>query len=187
MMNPSNPSTSTLLLDLPNELLIQILENISKVDLKDMRLACKRLSDLAASLLFSIVVVSTFPTDLNVFSAISKRSRLSSSATTLVYDIQRFGLEDDHSYDASVSHQISKDFWPDEEDSMLRVFGCERPVVAYTRGTIYDPTELLQDGKASYNYQRDHQLDPSDASFARLLTEGLSHFPNIRDIVVQES
>ncbi|KAL8917802.1 MAG: hypothetical protein Q9208_007731 [Pyrenodesmia sp. 3 TL-2023] len=186
-MNLSNPSTSTLLLDLPNELLIRILENVSKVDLKHIRLVCKHLSDLANPLSFSTVVISMFPTDLNVFKAISKRSHLSNSATKLVYDIQRFRLDDDYPYDRNVYYQIRRDFFPNEGESLYRVFGCECPVLQDVRARYEDATDLLLDGEASYKYQRDHQLDPSDPSFARLLTEGLPRFPNIQDIVVQDS
>lgn len=88
-------SSKSPLTGLPVELLALILSHLSKPELKDVRLTCKVLSDNSIPILFSTVVASIFPTDLEIFTKISKLPHLSSSVRTLFYNILQYNPKDE--------------------------------------------------------------------------------------------
>ncbi|KAI4137724.1 MAG: hypothetical protein LQ341_005013 [Variospora aurantia] len=107
----STQESSKGILDLSNELLALIFDELSRPDLKDVPQTCKALSDLAVSFLFTTAVISAFPTDIDVFKAISRRPSFSYAARTLFYDLQHSNLASHMKlYDHRVYEQIQMDF-----------------------------------------------------------------------------
>ncbi|KAL8918424.1 MAG: hypothetical protein Q9208_007329 [Pyrenodesmia sp. 3 TL-2023] len=184
---------------LPHELLHHILGYLTTCDLKHTRLTCKTLLDISLPLLSTTVVVSTSCTDLDIFRAISERPHLSKHVTTLVYDVQIFGLTYTYDrYEKELHKQVSEDtIWESykekgaKESIMRRVFGCKHPLWppfwSNQPAQYENATTVLREGEAAYNYQRGHQLDPSAASFGSILALGLKQFSNIRNIIIQDS
>ncbi|KAL8746482.1 MAG: hypothetical protein Q9184_007740, partial [Pyrenodesmia sp. 2 TL-2023] len=86
------------LMGLPNELLVLILGELGKVDLKNARLTCRVFSDLAIPFLFTTAVVSIFPTDLEVFTKICNHPIFSKSITTIIYYTMEFREDIDYAF-----------------------------------------------------------------------------------------
>ncbi|KAL8880020.1 MAG: hypothetical protein Q9192_008108 [Flavoplaca navasiana] len=87
------------LLQLPNEIVLLILKRLSKERLKRMRLVCRNLADLGASLLMDVVYISPRSEDTEVFDSVIQHPTFRASIKHVVYDtakVVRYDLEDYH-------------------------------------------------------------------------------------------
>lgn len=85
------------LLELPNEIMLQILENLSKQRLKRMRLVCNQLAILGAPLLMDVVYISPRSKDMEVFEFVVQHPVFNVAIKHVVYDsaqIISYSLED---------------------------------------------------------------------------------------------
>ncbi|KAI4226940.1 MAG: hypothetical protein LQ349_006804, partial [Xanthoria aureola] len=85
------------LIELPNEITLQILGNLSKQRLKRMRLVCNHLAILGASLLMDVVYISPRSKDTEVFESIVQHPVFNGATKHVVYDsaqIIGYSLED---------------------------------------------------------------------------------------------
>ncbi|KAL8802130.1 MAG: hypothetical protein Q9182_003996 [Xanthomendoza sp. 2 TL-2023] len=74
------------LLELPNEVILLILGNLSKARLKRTRLVCAKLAQLGARTLMDVVYISPRSKDMEVFDAITQNPAFSSAIKHIVYD-----------------------------------------------------------------------------------------------------
>lgn len=78
-------------MDLPNELIIQILGNLPDQDVKQARLVCRQLAGLGLKVLdFKTVHISPRDKDMEVFDGITQHPILSQSVRHVVYDLAQF-------------------------------------------------------------------------------------------------
>lgn len=77
-------------MDIPNEIILEILKFLPKCDLKSARLLSWTWNHFATELLFDQVYVSAHPDNLKVFNAIAQNPRLSRCIKTLRYDAVDF-------------------------------------------------------------------------------------------------
>ena len=73
-------------MDLPNEVILNILSCLSKKDLKQVRLVCRLWAALGAKSLFDTIYVSPREIDMSVFEAITQHPTLRNTPRHLVYD-----------------------------------------------------------------------------------------------------
>ncbi|KAL8843926.1 MAG: hypothetical protein Q9176_001621 [Flavoplaca citrina] len=78
---------------LPNELLRDIAEHLTRKDLKSIRVVCSRLEDFASPLIFTTAVCAARRGVLETFKALSDCPKLSQYVTELVYDSSIFCQE----------------------------------------------------------------------------------------------
>ena len=83
----------TIIMRLPNELILDILQHQSKADLKSARLVSKAWSACASKYLFTKLFISAHQLDLQVFTAIAQDSVLSQYVQELQYDSVDFTPE----------------------------------------------------------------------------------------------
>ena len=81
---------------LPSEVLLMIFRDLTKQDLKSVRLSCKTFCDLVTGLLFDRVFVSPYNKDLDVFAEISRRPHLCRSVKIVIYGVERFDMSVDN-------------------------------------------------------------------------------------------
>lgn len=77
-------------MNLPNEIILQILRSLEKCDLKSARLVSSTWTALAAEFLFDQAYVSVHPKNLEVFNSIAQHPLLSQCIKTLIYDAVNF-------------------------------------------------------------------------------------------------
>ena len=74
----------------PNEIILSVLEPLSKGDLKSIRLVSRSWSKCASVYLFDHVYISVNKEDLDVFKAVTEHDELKHYVRTLVYDASHF-------------------------------------------------------------------------------------------------
>ncbi|KAL8930197.1 MAG: hypothetical protein Q9208_000814 [Pyrenodesmia sp. 3 TL-2023] len=77
-------------LELPDEIVLSVLENLKKNHIKRIRLVCRKLATLGGPLLFDVVYISQHPKNVEVFEAISQHPAFSASVKHVVYDSVKF-------------------------------------------------------------------------------------------------
>ncbi|KAL8778522.1 MAG: hypothetical protein Q9213_007380 [Squamulea squamosa] len=77
-------------MDLPDEIVLMILEYLPKTSLKSSRLVCKDIAALGALILIDKVYLSPYSKDMEVFHAISQHPTFCGSVKHLVYDSVQF-------------------------------------------------------------------------------------------------
>ena len=77
-------------MDLPNELILEFLQDLGKVDLKSARLVCKSWYPCASRFLFGKIYVAPNEIDIQVFEAITQHPILAKCVRHLVYDASVF-------------------------------------------------------------------------------------------------
>ena len=77
-------------MNLPNEIILQILRSLEKCDLKSARPVSSTWTALAAEFLFDQAYVSVHPKNLEVFNSIAQHPLLSQCIKTLIYDAVNF-------------------------------------------------------------------------------------------------
>ena len=77
-------------MELPNELVLEILRDLCGTDLKSARLVCKLWSGCASEYLFSKVFISPHQLNINTFGAIAQNPTLSRCVKELEYDAADF-------------------------------------------------------------------------------------------------
>ncbi|KAL8833875.1 MAG: hypothetical protein Q9170_004052 [Blastenia crenularia] len=182
------------LLTLPNEVLHMVLGYLGKPDLKIARLSCKDLSGLAIPYLFTNIVISIFPTDLEVFTAICSHPCFSKTVTTLFYSVLQFSEECNQEYARHLGCQLEDDLLRTnselgqmETDEIQKALYCTE-FGNFNRLRCHnrpDYSYVFHGGKSAYEDQRCRQMDPSEQAFIRILTEGVSKLSNLTSIVIQ--
>ncbi|KAJ4184435.1 hypothetical protein NW767_013193 [Fusarium falciforme] len=76
----------TYLLDIPNEIIRDVIAVLDGKDLKAVRLSCRRLSDTASAFLYKTLYLSCHDPNLHVFEMVSRNSLLISGVRELVID-----------------------------------------------------------------------------------------------------
>lgn len=100
-------------MDIPNEIVLEILKLLQKCDLKSARLVSKTWTQFATELLFDQVYVSAHPENLDVFNAIAQHPLLSQCIKTLRYDAVDFvGTWNKSQYFLHLWHQTIRHFPP---------------------------------------------------------------------------
>ena len=77
-------------MELPNELVLEILQDLSGTDLKSARLVCKLWSGCASEFLFAKVFISPHQLNINTFGAIAQTPTLSRCVKEIEYDAADF-------------------------------------------------------------------------------------------------
>ena len=77
-------------MDIPNEIILHILQSLEKCDLKSVRLVSTTWGAFATELLFDRVYVSAHPENLEVFKAVTQHTLLSKCVKMLIYDAVDF-------------------------------------------------------------------------------------------------
>ena len=77
-------------MELPNELLSEILQYLNNPDLKKVRLVSRTWSDSAAEHLFTKIFISPHKLNLEVFQALSQHAVLRNYIRELVYELVYF-------------------------------------------------------------------------------------------------
>ncbi len=190
-------------MDIPNEIILQILKSLEKSDLKSARLVSKTWSAFAAELLFDQVYVSVHPDNLEVFKAITQHALLSKCVKTLRYDavdfIERFS-----------GYHYVWDLWCQTRLNLridLRPESMEAPssdpeinawinlvlahhVEALNNPDIWRPHQgykFIDSGYHKYqSYAALQHAQFKDGSFVEILVAGLQKLQNLSCVIVDD-
>lgn len=191
-------------MDIPNQIILHILQSLEKCDLKSVRLVSRTWTAFATELLFDRVYVSAHPENLEVFEAITQHTLLSRCVETLIYDAVAFvenytkeqyvlGLWHQmtrsahlgprlESYEAASEPEIN--MWmmlvkPDGPNLRLRDFDEVQMACK--------DNELIEYGYQ--NYERHAALQraqSNNANFLESLVKGLQKLDNLSRVVIQD-
>lgn len=109
------------LLGLPAELLIDILNHLSKAELKGLRQVCSRIKELANPLLFNTARIATRRRAFDAFKSLSSHPDLSQHVVELVYDCSwlDIGTAQAYQYSLSLSTTQAPRVYADTRSQML--------------------------------------------------------------------
>ncbi|KAL9631950.1 MAG: hypothetical protein Q9204_003999 [Flavoplaca sp. TL-2023a] len=78
------------LMSFPAEILLIVFEYLTQIDIKQLRLVCKRLRDLSVGKLFHVLYISPREEDMAVFDAVTQRPDLNVSIVNICFETARF-------------------------------------------------------------------------------------------------
>ena len=187
-------------MDIPNEIILQILKSLEKSDLKSARLVSKTWTAFAAELLFDQVYVSVHPDNLEVFKAITQHALLSKCVKTLRYDAVDF-IED---YKMT---EYAQDLWRQTRgnirtDQGRKTFGAlssdpeinkwidlvvTHGVEARSHIRTYKDYKFIHYGHRKYQwYAALQRSQPMDGNFVETLVRGLQKLKTLSRVTVDD-
>ncbi|KAL8685353.1 MAG: hypothetical protein Q9224_005851 [Gallowayella concinna] len=120
---------------IPNEVLLNILANLQKLDLKRARLVCQTWASLSAEFLFETIYISPRETDLAVFDAITQHPVLRRAPRHLIYDCAVFSRHDQKQYLQELYEQF--------DNGLFSTFGSAESVIREMLSSV--PRESIDD------------------------------------------
>lgn len=190
-------------MDIPNEIILQILKLLKKSDLKSARLVSKTWTVFAAEFLFDQIYVSVHPDNLEVFKAITQHALLSKCVKTLRYDavdfIERY-TKDDYAWDLwrQTRRNLRTDLRPksmeapssDPEINTWMNLVLADYVAAFSNADIWKPYKDYKFIDSGYQkYQRYAALQHAqfkDGNFVEILVAGLRKLKNLSCVIVDD-
>ena len=192
-------------MDLPNEIILQIVQSLEKCDLKSVRLVFQTWIAFATERLFDRVYVSAHSDNLEVFKAITQHTILSKCVKTLIYDAVDFVENysktqyvcdlsdqtwsyplDDSSLESSKAPSSDSEIkaWmvlvkPDPQSFMFRnVHEVQRACKDY---------EFIDCGYQKYQrYAAFQRLQSNNGNFVESLVGGLQKLENLSCVVMED-
>ena len=171
-------------MNIPNEVVVEILSFLGKADLKSARCVSKTWCCFASDFLFDQIYISANPVDLDIFEAISKHPTLRHCVRHLIYDLNVF------------DNQIQKRRYYYQEAPRRRPFTLDSEVCEWLNEDEAEATDrkpqrdlltgkclLLEQGYRKYQeYARQAQRVMDSGKLAITLLRGLGQFNKLTSV-----
>lgn len=135
----------TTLLDCPNEVVLIVIQNLKR-NVKQLRLACRRLALLAKPFLIDTVFISPHSKNMEVFDAVTQHPILSKTVKHIVYDSVKFAGFSLPDYYTALTDQLLQphhDKIKYQNDDLMELMDLLRPFrLLFQRGYIAEEKGL---------------------------------------------
>ncbi|KAI4140539.1 MAG: hypothetical protein L6R39_005761 [Caloplaca ligustica] len=197
-MEDNGVQYSTLFTTLPAEIIAEVLSNLSKEDVKNVRLVCHYFEGAAVPLLYDRIVLSQQEPNFAPFDSIISTPKLSKRVKTLTYDMQWFDDLRSENYIVDLFHQLHEDLisrLADDDASTLssqlratveRVNWFQlraRATSRYRQSNLLEWWEDVERGYRAYHAHRTRTYyTESSISNRQRITTAFANCPNLRQV-----
>ena len=177
---------------IPTEMVLEVLSNLHKDDLKSLRLSCHRFDELTQPLLFDKIVVTSVDDNAGLFEYVVDNPQLSQHVKTLVFDFPQFHDVNAAYYIQYLMKQVKRDVArhlqiPESLKQQLEGVNWFKDP-GQTKGREKVLAVFKQDlkhGYETYNSMRNKQRQCVDTTLFRCVTAAFAKCVNVQQIEVQ--
>ncbi|KAI4102768.1 MAG: hypothetical protein LQ339_004507 [Xanthoria mediterranea] len=177
---------------IPTEIVLEVLSNLHKEDLKSLRLSCHRLDEITQPLLFDKVVVTSVDDNAGLFEYVVDNPKLSQHVKTLVFDFPHF-------HDVNAAYYI-QDLMQQVEEDVARHLQIPESLKQQLEGVNWfkDPGQTkgrekvlavfkqdLKHGYETYIAMRNKQRQCVDTTLPRCVAVAFAKCVNVQQMEVQ--
>ncbi|KAI4225611.1 MAG: hypothetical protein L6R36_003769 [Xanthoria steineri] len=158
---------------LPNELLRDIADYLTKRDLKNIRGVCSRLQDFAAPLIFTTAICAARRGLFDVFKALSDHPKLNQHVTELIFDSSSFDHETVKLFESYATGSDS------ESDGSTNLVGW----MQYIQEQYIQEYITTPEGREKYIHGYREQTKILDSELSSALANAVRGFANLRRVI----